>query len=354
MRYINNISVFQAWMLVSIMAASCSTDIIKEGAEYKKPISFESPTAKDTRAAIIGTTFPKESFRVWGGKVADSEFLSNPIDAYNNIFNGTEIKYSDARGWYYDGELKLWEENTIYNFYGVYPVTAGRQTITDDEGVICIAVYDFEASATGDDAVDFMTAAYQESRAISVSDRTAIKFNFKHRLAKVNFIVKNEVLSKYTIKAVGLDGIAYKGDFYSESMGGNWRELQKSTSRLMSAGAESNNPETFTKEFQTGISPGENGETSLFGDLLVMPYNYSGTTNAQNGTEVINSATLIIQYSPQNNQTIESKDLTIDENWEMGHSYRYVLGLGESGNNIVISSFEILDWDEKTETEINW
>lgn len=353
MRYIRNISAFQAWLLLSVMAASCTTKVLdEEGGMSDKPISFGVPTAEDTRAAITGTEFPKESFKAWGGKVTGNETPTNPKDAYNNIFDGTEIKYSDARGWYYEGELKFWEENTTYNFYGVYPATVETYitngTDTDGKTVVHIEAPNFEASKLGDEAVDFMTAGYTESLAVPVAQRQAIKLNFQHRLTRVNFVMESTAMAALDIIGVGLKGVAYKGHFVSESAGGNWQYTAKSTTSLMSSGTETDIPENFTIKEDKIPSVSSEQYTDLFGDMLLLPYNYAGETDG-----ISNNAQLVIQYQEKDG-SIAGKELTINEEWRMGRSYRYIIGLSASSNELVIKTFEICDWSGKVEAEITW
>ena len=124
--------------------AACTTIVVDEPpVDGLVSIGF-SPQA-ETRAAVTGTELPNGSrFNVWGGYGG------------NNVFSGREVTKT-ANGCIYQG-TEYWMPGQTYNFYAVYPAGLKADAVAvTDEGTVTVS--GFDCSATGDAAVDLMTAS---------------------------------------------------------------------------------------------------------------------------------------------------------------------------------------------------
>lgn len=154
-----------------LTAASCTSTLSDEPATDARAISF-TPAA-ETRAAVE-TDFPEgSSFSVWGWYGTDSQIT-------NNVFNGETVTKS-GNNWSYDGGTRYWIPEMTYNFYGVYPANVGS---CETDGTINVT--DFDCSATGDAAVDLMTATAQGDG----SNPARVAMQFKHTLTRITFSAK--------------------------------------------------------------------------------------------------------------------------------------------------------------------
>lgn len=300
-------------LLASIMAVSCAKNIPGGNKEQGSAISFDNPSA-ETRAAITGTEFPKESFLVWGGTI------ENGKGQYNNLFNNDEIKYSEKRGWYYEKPLMFWEKGKTYDFYGIYPATVkDKATIIKEGDAIHVEVQNFEINTTGEHAIDFMTAI--DNKEYKKTDNTppgAIKFNFNHTLSRVSFVLKNSTKGDVSFIAAGLESMGYKGNYKSASQGGNWIITDRSTTTVMNSGTVFHNiPAAFTNKTEQTVGTGK--ELDLFGEMLLFPQNHK-TNSGQKGI-------LCIEYKSGKETT--AKKVELQRDWDAGKSYRYILEVKE-------------------------
>lgn len=154
-----------------LTATSCSSTLSDEPATDARAISF-TPAA-ETRAAVE-TDFPDDSsFSVWGWYGTDNQIT-------NNVFDGETVTKS-GNNWSYDGGTRYWIPGMTYNFYGVYPANVGS---CEADGTITVT--DFDCSATGDAAVDLMTATAQGDG----SNPAPVAMQFKHTLTRITFSAK--------------------------------------------------------------------------------------------------------------------------------------------------------------------
>lgn len=165
-----------------LTAASCTSTLSDEPATDARAISF-TPAA-ETRAAVE-TDFPDDSsFSVWGWYGTDSQIT-------NNVFDGETVTKSDG-AWTYTGGTQYWISGMTYNFYGVYPAYSqtsdnnGTTATVDNTGKITITVTNFDCSATGENAVDLMTATAQGDG----SNPAPVAMQFKHTLTRITFSAK--------------------------------------------------------------------------------------------------------------------------------------------------------------------
>lgn len=154
-----------------LTAASCTSTLSDEPATDARAISF-TPAA-ETRAAVEADFPYGSSFSVWGWYGRDSQIT-------NNVFDGETVTKSDG-AWTYTGGTQYWISGMTYNFYGVYPANVGS---CETDGTINVT--DFDCSATGDAAVDLMTATAQGDG----SNPARVAMQFKHTLTRITFSAK--------------------------------------------------------------------------------------------------------------------------------------------------------------------
>ena len=302
-----------------LTAASCTSTLSDEPATDACAISF-TPAA-ETRAAV-GTYFPKgSSFSVWGWYGTDSQIT-------NNVFDGETVTKS-GEAWTYTGGTRYWIAGRTYNFYGVYPVypqtSSDNGTTATVDATGKITVTNFDCSATGENAVDLMTATAQGDG----SNPSSVAMQFKHELARVNIIVTSEG-DAVKISNAKIYGINHMGTLSNDQ----WKVGEVSTET---------NP-SFSSSLE--ISLGDTKPYGLFGgDLLLIP--------ASN--EKLINATLSFDYQYVNG-TFKSEKIKLKrdriQEWVAGSQYKYTVAIPKNAIDVTVN-VEILKWNEKNYT-VTW
>lgn len=280
--------------------ASCTDTATGEPDTDARAIAF-TPAA-ETRAAVDGTTLPaNSSFKVWGW-----------YDTDKNVFNGNTVSNTSG-AWTYDGGTQYWIKGKKYNFYGVYP--ADVKASVDPNGTITVT--GFDCSATGDAAVDLMTATAKGD-----GDSPApVAMEFKHQLSKVNIVATVEG-GNCTVTSVTFSGMATQGSYNSSDPNNQWTTDATKGSFMSSEEKVLNT---------TGVD--------LLGNLLLIPQTVSGFT-------------LTVDYTvggvaqPQKVITLPT---TISQ-WEKGQSYKYTLSFKR---NTLTVTVKVADWKEE-DTSVSW
>lgn len=287
---------------IALIAAACTqTD---DDTPQGRAISFRP--AAETRAAVGADKTGMEDFLVWGGY---TEQL---------LFDG-ETVHPDGR---YEGGTRYWVPGK-WNFYAIHPkginasCTNGTFTVTD-----------FDASKTGDDAVDLMTASTPVTYKEGGNPPTSVELAFHHELARVNVIIVSEG-DAVTISNAKLYGISHTG-----SLKGNTWKL----------GTVSNSEPSFTT---ATLEIADTQEHLLFGgDLLLPPHNTLG-----------DKATLEFDYryttgdtSPKSS-TIKLKTASVTA-WEKAKRYNYRIKIPRNAVEVELT-VEVADWEQKDYT-VEW
>lgn len=296
-------------MLGSVVMASCTTTTIDERDITQIPIEFGSSVSR----AAVNVATEMSSFSVWGG-----------YDGTNNLFEKTTVTKDGA----YEGGTRYWVANKTFNFYAVHPSTL--QNIEVSEGNIKVS--DFDCSATGNDAIDLMTAVASRttSNPMNEQDVATVPISFKHELAKVNINIISEG-SNVDVSKLYLYGIGYIGNFNSNSSD-KWAITNYN-------GNDEQNQLFNTNPFSLTQN---NLEKNPWGDLLLIPCN-----NLQN-------AQLHIEYNYQGETKTNIVDLSlkIDSGWQSNNQYKYKVSIPKNSTNVNIS-VEVHDWDYKDYT-VEW
>lgn len=279
--------------LVFVLGACSSSD--EPAADPSVPVGFSVQT--ETRAAVTGTTLPDGSlFKVWGG-----------YDG-NNVFDGREVTKT-ASGCTYTG-TEYWVPGKTYNFHAVYPaeLPAGATLTVAGDGTV--SVRDFDCSATGNAAVDLMTASAPNIEADKIiASQNPVELTFSHLLSHISFVFDNQ-LTGYAAEVTGISfSIQVKGD-YSSTEASPWTNLTLGAITL--AADPEADPLTVEKGSSVTSDP-----------ALVIPQGNRGVNVTFTVTirEIINEATGSTTMTVVKRFT--SPLATTDGKWEMGQRYEY-------------------------------
>lgn len=289
-------------------------------------ISFATPSA-DTKAAVEGNTLTDGSFLVWGGYRDDG----GTVNA-TNVFDGETVTGIGGT-WNYTGGTRYWVAGKTYDFYAVYPagIFSGQSgapiVYCSENGTVSIE--NFNASATGEAAVDLMTASASRitSDPIGINDTEAVSLQFKHELSRVNFTVVSEG-DALTISDAKLYGISHTGTL----SGVQW------TSLIASA---VDNPSFKTETLDIA----DTQDHLLFGgDLLLPPQTLS------------DGAILAFRYQYEGDT--DSHGVTLDvkttnvAKWTAGQRYNYRISIPQNPVDISLD-VTVKDWDVEYVT-VEW
>ena len=274
------------------------------------PISFQTP---ETRAAKDGFDVG-DAFSVWGWYADDAGTNSRPV------FDAEEVTNGGNNSWSYDG-TQYWIAGKTYDFYAVYPTTVTATVFPDGT----IKVDDFDASHTGADAVDLMTASATDVD--GSNPPSAVGLRFGHLLSRLSFTVTSEG-DAVTIVSAALVGANYKGTLSGET----WSVLTASTA------------DGPFKAENVSLTA-ENLSATLFGgDLLLMP------------DADLTDVTLKLKYQYANDteerEAILSLHTSQTEKWAAGCRYNYAVTIPQNGVDVKLT-VTVKDW-EQSDHSVQW
>lgn len=290
-------------------SVSCTNELPDGAGQGDAAISFRTPAV--TRAAVEGSFQSGDAFSVWGWYTStnDSKQPFNNIPVTNS--NGT---------WSYTGGDRYWVLGATYDFYAVYPATGITASCMQDG---TLTVTDFDASKTGAEAVDLMTARKTGIQADESTVANAVALEFGHELAKVSVVLRTDPGVTATLNSASLYGMALEGSFSRDlKNGGN-------------AAWDLNNAVTSddTPFKVSNISFTGNESKDIIGPLLLIPQPVSGLK-------------LFINLTRNGNEEVtETIDLgTSITRWAAGQTYRYVLTVKVDA--ITFSDFTVPEWED--------
>lgn len=209
--------------LVFVLGACSSSD--EPAADPSVPVGFSVQT--ETREAVTGTTLPDGSlFKVWGG-----------YDG-NNVFDGREVTKT-ASGCTYTG-TEYWVPGKTYNFHAVYPAELPAEATLTVAGDGTVSVSNFDCSATGNAAVDLMTAsAPNDIKADEIiASQKPVELTFSHLLSHISFAFDNQLTGGYAAEVTDISfRIQVKGDYNSSTEASPWTNLTPGAITLYPAAA---------------------------------------------------------------------------------------------------------------------
>lgn len=315
--------------LVFVLGACSSSD--EPAADPSVPVGFSVQT--ETRAAVTGTTLPDGSlFKVWGG-----------YDG-NNVFDGREVTKT-ASGCTYTG-TEYWVPGKTYNFHAVYPaeLPAGATLTVAGDGTVSVS--NFDCSATGDAAVDLMTASAPDIEADKIiASQNPVELTFSHLLSHISFVFDNQ-LTGYVAEVTDISfSIQVKGNYISTEAS-PWTNLILGAITLYPAADPAAAPLTVANKLSVTSDP-----------ALVIP---QGNT----GVNVTFTVTIreIINEAPGSSMTVvkrfTSPLATTDGEWKMGQRYEYKATLTDElmemdGLTQITLNVTIKDWSVE-DANVSW
>lgn len=315
--------------LVFVLGACSSSD--EPAADPSVPVGFSVQT--ETRAAVTGTTLPDGSlFKVWGG-----------YDG-NNVFDGREVTKT-ASGCTYTG-TEYWVPGKTYNFHAVYPaeLPAGAKLTVAGDGTVSVS--NFDCSATGDAAVDLMTASAPDIDADKIiASQNPVELTFSHLLSHISFVFDNK-LTGYAAEVTDISFlIRVKGD-YSSTEPSPWTNLNPGAITLYPAADPAAAPLTVA-----------NGSSVTSDPALVIPQSNTGVNVTFTVTirEIIDEATGSTMTVVKR---FTSSLATTDDEWEMGQRYEYKATLTDKlmemeGLTQIKLNVTITNWDQEN-ANVSW
>lgn len=288
---------------IALIAAACTqTD---DDTPQGRAISFRP--AAETRAAVDADKKGMEDFLVWGGYTGQQLFEGETVHA-----NGS-----------YEGGTRYWVPGE-WNFYAIHPASLSDK-VSCTNGTFTVT--GFDASKTGAEAVDLMTA----TASVTCTDTppTSVGLAFHHELARVNVIIVSEG-DAVTINNAILYGISHTGNLN----GNTW-----------ALGTVSNSSQpSFTT---ATLAIADTQEHLLFGgDLLLPPHNTLG-----------DEATLEFDYqyttgdTSSKSSTIKLKTASVTA-WEKAKRYNYRIKIPRNAVEVELT-VEVADWEQKDYT-VEW
>lgn len=279
--------------LVFVLGACSSSD--EPAADPSVPVGFSVQT--ETRAAVTGPTLPVGSlFKVWGG-----------YDG-NNVFDGREVTKT-ASGCTYTG-TEYWVPGKTYNFHAVYPaeLPAGATLTVAGDGTV--SVRDFDCSATGNAAVDLMTASAPNIEADKIiASQNPVELTFSHLLSHISFVFDNQ-LTGYAAEVTDISFLIQVKGNYISTEASPWTNLIQGAITLYPAADPAAAPLTVENKLSVTSDP-----------ALVIPQSNTGVNVTFTVTirEIIDEAgstmTVVKRFT--------SPLATTDGEWKMGQRYEY-------------------------------
>lgn len=284
---------------IALIAAACTqTD---DETPQGRAISFRP--AAETRAAVEKGGTPAD-FLVWGG-----------YGTTHLLFDGETVH---SPGWNYDGGTRYWVPGE-WNFYAIHPKAALDGKVAFNNDTFTFTVTDFDASKTGDDAVDLMTASTPVTYNERENPPTSVGLAFHHELARVKISL---TANGATVDDLRIYGVGYEGNFTSNAVP-KWELTTVSTAE----------DTPFSKQ-----NLGQDGEVF---DLLL-------PTDAD-----LSDAMLKVSYhygSEASASRSDETELAITGGWAAGKQYHYKASIASGSLNVKVT---IAEWDEE-DTSVNW
>lgn len=298
---------------VALVLGACTSEVTDGGntpADGPVPISFQTP---ETRAAKDGFDVG-DAFSVWGW-YADDAAGTNP----RQVFKAEEVTNGGNNSWSYDG-TQYWIAGKTYDFYAVYPTDVNAQVSQDGT----ITIENFDASQTGADALDLMTASATRMKGDSPQ---MVGLRFGHLLSRLSFTVTSEG-DAVTLTSAALVGAGYKGTY----AGGTWSVPSASTATG-----------PFTAK-DVALTTGNLSATLFGGDLLLIPaddltektleisYQYDGETEAHQASLPLATAQVTA--------------------WQKGQAYNYAVNIPQNGVDVNLT-VRVKEWVESNHS-VQW
>lgn len=289
--------------------AACSTTVTGS-AEDAAPSAAIRFAAAPTKAAVTSEE-NMDAFAVWGWYRDDA---TTPVP----VFDATPVTPSSSGQWTYDG-TRYWLLGKTYNFTALHPADLPAGTTVEATADGSITIKGFDATATGEDAVDLMLATAKDITHADIDNIAPVGLKFEHLLARVNVLGAVMGGGQMHVEEITLSGIPKEGDYEK----GLWTTSE--STGVISGG-----------EMLLNLTTG----TDIFGDLLMIP-------------QSVGIFTVELKYweNDETDDNLKTASFALPTGevteWEAGKSYRYTFTKDVAGN-IVFMKPVVTEWNTAT------
>jgi hypothetical protein len=341
--------------LTGLLLAGCSNeDVVSDGADSPKAISFGTFVQKPTKATpIAGTDFPSGgNFMVLGYNTGTDDTWSAAATKTLNFmrqtvtYNGTSYTYSPAKYWP-NGTPKI-------SFFAVSP--ADISTITPAAlSTAGLPTVSYEVPTDPLEQKDVMLAKALNKTSADVT----VSFPFVHALTKIGFTAK--LAADYStsgiyvrITSIALQNVANTAEYAVDGTTGAWAQTAPTT------WATTYTLDALKHLVNSGYVTSTEKSTIILSNsyLMMVPFNYK-TDNK--GSKLV--VTYDISYPDGTISTGNTKDQILfnlgegaGNNWEMGKAVNYNLtitvGGGSGSGSAVAFDAAVSDWTAPTDVAI--
>lgn len=301
---------------VALMAIAGCTKTVHTPENGEHSIGFN--VQESVKAAVTGAA-DITSFEVWG-------WYGTGAARDKNVFDGVEVSKQTTGAWVYSN-IQYWVPGMNYTFYAVYPFGYGECAPNGT-----VTVNDLDCSATGEDAVDLMTAEPVEGSGDSPQN---VLFTFSHELSKLKFSFESSQ-TEVTVTYIKLYGI---------SAGGSLTKTPGNVATWILATAETAENTPYSVE-QAALNADNGYIAEPYGELLLPPH------------AVLTDAKISFSYYyGENNANIKSADISLATgtgnvtSWEAGKSYGYTVAIPAEGKIKITVTVD--PWEERN-ASVTW
>ena len=289
-----------------------SSTTVTGSAEDAAPSAAIRFAAAPTKAAVTSEE-NMDAFAVWGWYRDDA--TTTPV----SVFDETTVTSSSGQ-WTYDG-TRYWLLGKTYNFTALHPADLPEGTTVTASNDGSITIERFDATATGEGAVDLMLATAKDITHEAIDNIAPVGLKFEHLLARVNVLGAVMGGGQMHVEEITLSGIPKEGDYEN----GQWT-TSESTGVI------------FGGEMLLNLTTG----TDIFGDLLMIP-------------QSVGTFTVELKYwendEDQTDDNLKTASFALPTGevteWEAGKSYRYTFTKDVAGN-IVFMKPVVTEWNTAT------
>ena len=321
--------------LIIGFASACT----KSSIQYEQPgeISFRPVTAMTTKAAVIGTEYPKDAahkFNVWAWWIETSDTTRKAYyPEYAEMYlNKRTFKHDSGNSWVGDEVPYFWPTRGSLVFAGYSPVSAIAQNFSYSWANREMTITAYQQPTDISETVDLMwfdvtERSYSDNNNKNAQDESVngVPVVFKHLLSWLTFKFTK---SDNIITGVELLGIETKARFTSSPAAGteNWTDHTDSSTMPVWSGSEK-------------ITDGEKVLESTDNGVLVIPQ----PCTAEHVQLQIRYKTS--ETGNENTKTVYLTAGTDGHIWKPGKHYTYTITFGD--NEILVLP-DVTDWETVT------
>ena len=327
-------------LAVAATLVSCAKeDVVREAA--REAIGFDNAFVDNATRSVFNPSYTNTEtgiftdFQVYGyvegQPLFNEENIGVTVYKEGSVPEGVNYNGQASTNWKYNG-TQYWIPSATYNFSAVAPATGWTKVDATAAGTTL--------SFTNDGMHDIL---YAQSKTITAeaSDNGPVGFTFRHLLSKVKFSFLNNYNADNTtiqVRGIKVNNAFTTGNVALTATTTTWSGWATNLVLEFGAATEDNATTNVPVVF-------ENGETlESYNELLLIPYNYDGTTNDDGTTnklaveftyDILVGGEVVAEFK------VEPKVVV---NLEPGHAYDFKATI-TPGEPIEFTVLDITDWD---------